>query len=115
MVWRQIKLAKYGKLREAVFVKRRAYSLDITLNRKRISKVIIDPHYEEKHAASITDEIILRLVDTLDGEIVDPIELRPPYSYFVRDRIELDGKFYKLVWLLEDDEIYIGVVNAHRR
>lgn len=94
---------------------RREYSINITLNRRRINRVIIDPHFEKKHAASITDEIILRLVKTLDGEIVDAIEQRPPYSYFVQDRIELDGKFYKLVWLLEDEEIYIGVVNAHRR
>ena len=94
---------------------RREYDISILLNRKRISKVIIDPHYEEKHAASINDEIILRLVRTLDGETVEALERRPPYSYFVRDRIELDGKFFKLVWLLEDDQIHIGIVNAHRR
>lgn len=32
-----------------------------------------------------------------------------------RHKIDLNGKLYKLVWLLEDDQIYIGVVNAHRR
>ena len=48
-------------------MKRREYNISITVNRKRIRKLIIDPHYEEKHAASITDEIILSLVKDLDG------------------------------------------------
>jgi len=81
----------------------------------RISKVIIDPHYEEKHADSISDEIIIQLVKTLDGEVIDPDQESPPYSYFTQDKMELNGKFYKLIWLLEDDQIYIGVVNAYRR
>lgn len=77
--------------------------------------MIIDPHYEEKHADSISDEIIIQLVKTLDGEVIDPDQESPPYSYFTQDKMELNGKFYKLIWLLEDDQIYIGVVNAYRR
>lgn len=96
-------------------MKRREYDIDIVVNRRRITKVIIDPHYEKKHGASITDEIILKLVKTLDGEIIEPDTEDPPYSYFSQDRIELGGKFYKLVWLLEDNELYVGVVNAYRR
>lgn len=85
------------------------------MNFKRIKKVIIDPHFEEKHAESITDEIILNLVKKLDGLTVIPDEVSPPYSYFELDKMELNGKHYKLIWLLEDDQIYIGVVNAYRR
>jgi hypothetical protein len=43
---------------------RREYNISITVNEVLISKVIIDPHYEEKHAESINDEIILELVKT---------------------------------------------------
>jgi len=77
--------------------------------------VVIDPHFEAKHANSITDEIILDLVKQLDGKIILPDEVTPPYSYFKQDRMELNGKFYRLIWLVEENEIYIGVVNAHRR
>lgn len=42
-------------------------------------------------------------------------ERNGPYEYFVTDRLTLDKKLYKLVWLLEDDQLYIGVVNAYRR
>jgi len=40
--------------------------------------LIIDPHYEEKHAESINDEIIIELVKTLDGEVVEPEHESPP-------------------------------------
>ena len=96
-------------------MKRREYDISITVNRKRISTVIIDSHYEEKHAASISDEIILSLVKDLDGREFEPDDEDPPYAYFTTDKMELKGKFYKLVWLLEDEQIYIGVVNAYRR
>ncbi|MEN0057722.1 MAG: hypothetical protein AAGB31_02715, partial [Bdellovibrio sp.] len=75
----------------------------------------IDPHYEEKHAESISDEIILNLVKELDGREFEPDDEDPPYTYFVADKMELNGKLYKLVWLLEEGQIYIGVVNAYRR
>jgi hypothetical protein len=51
---------------------RREYSISITVNEIFISKVIIDPHYEEKHAESINDDIIIELVKTLDGKYFDP-------------------------------------------
>jgi len=96
-------------------VNRREYSISITINRKRITKVIIDPHYEEKHAESVTDEIILELVKMLDGSELEADDEDPPYTYFTTDKMALNGKLYKLVWLLEDNQIYIGVVNAYRR
>ncbi len=100
---------------DRILMSRREYGISIVVNRRQISKIIIDPHYEEKHADSITDQIIIELVKTLDGQVVLPDEESPPYSYFTTDKIEFDGKFYKLVWLLEDEQIYIGVVNAYRR
>lgn len=48
-------------------MKRREYSVSIMVNRVQTNKVIVDPHYEEKHAESISDEFILELVKTLDG------------------------------------------------
>ena len=70
----------------------------------------------------MADVILLSLAEILihpdlqwSCQIIEPEDIDPPYSYFTRDRIELDGKFYKLIWLLEDHQIYIGVVNAYRR
>jgi hypothetical protein len=96
-------------------MKCREYQLEIAFNGIEINRVIIDAHYEKKHSSSITDEIILDLVKQLHGRVVLPDEEKPPYSYFIQDRMELNGKFYRLIWLAENHELYIGVVNAHRR
>lgn len=93
---------------------RREYDISITFNGIEISKVFIDPHYELKHAESINDELILDLVRLLDGSDIAEDSVDEPYTYFVDD-LEYKGKLYRLVWLLEDHQIYIGVINAHRR
>ena len=72
-------------------------------------------HYEEKHGASITDELILNLVQTLDNGSYEPDDIDGEYMYFVKDKIGLNGKLYKLIWLLEKNELYVGVINAYRR
>lgn len=94
---------------------RREYTISIVVNDQRYSKVIIDPHYEENHADYMTDGLILELVKTLDGEEHEAQTETPPYSYFMKDRIKVGDKFYKLVWLFEKDQIYVGVINAYRR
>lgn len=96
-------------------MERREYKIKLTINETQITKVIIDPHYEIKHSESIDDELILGLVKTLNGNVYEADDIKPPYSYFVTDRIEYNGKFYKLIWLLEEHQIYIGVINAYRR
>ncbi len=96
-------------------MRRRAYDIQITVNGRRITKVIIDAHYEAKHFGSLNDDIILRLVNLLDGLRFEPEDDDAPYLYFATDGLVLDDKKYKLVWLLEDDMLYIGVVNAYRR
>lgn len=96
-------------------MKRREYLVRLTVNGRRISKVVIDPHYELKHNESISDRIILKLVEQLDRGDFEAEDADDGFEYFVADRLELSGKFYKLIWLLEKGELYIGVVNAYRR
>lgn len=96
-------------------VKRREYDIQLKVNGRSISKVIVDPHYEVQHSGSITDEIILRLLDYLNGKEFEPVDRDGPYEYFVEDKILIDRKLYKLIWLLEDHQIYVGVINAYRR
>ena len=85
------------------------------VNDRPINEVIIDPHYEEKHSESISDEVILALVRKLDGRIFDPDDMDDEFQYFKTEPIELDGKNYRLVWLLKENSLFIGVVNAFRR
>ncbi len=93
---------------------RRTYKIKpITVNGTKIVQAIIDSHYEEKHRSSISDDLILELIQELDGRLEIPEAKKGAYSYF-STLIELKEKQYRLVWLLENNAIYIGVINAYR-
>lgn len=55
---------------------RRDYQISITVNKRAVTRVVIDPHYEIKHADSVDDEIVLSLVNMLDGKIFTPEAVR---------------------------------------
>ena len=93
---------------------KRTYKIKpIIVNETKVVQVVIDSHYEEKHRASISDELILSLVEELDGRRELPEVKKGRYSYFAT-LIEHNRKQYRLVWLLEEHAIYIGVLNAYR-
>ena len=95
-------------------MKQQEYSIEpITVNGIKICRVIIDGHYKLKHSDHINDGLILKLVAELDGRKEASDSVVGKYSYFAT-LVELDEKQYRLVWLLEKDAIYIGVVNAYR-
>ena len=94
---------------------RREYELLVSVNSRQLVKVIVDSHYEVKHSGSVSDEVILNLVRLLDGGVFPPQERSGVYEYFVADNLKFEKKVYKLVWLLEDGQSCIGVVNAYRR
>lgn len=85
----------------------------IVINGVRVTQVVIDPHFEEKHSTSINDALIIKLVLKLDGRRELAVSKNGRYSYFAT-LIELNSKQYRLIWLLEDHAVYVGVVNAYR-
>lgn len=76
---------------------RTEYLFSITVNGLKIETVIIDTHYREKHSSVINDELILKLVQTLDGEYYDYIDDKHPFKYFVKGEIEIEDKLYRLI------------------
>lgn len=95
--------------------RRRSYPIQVTINGRSIAEVVIDPHYETKHSGSINDQLILDLVRLLDGKFYRPEMVKGGFQYFVADPLDFQGASYRLVWLLEDERLYVGVVNAFRR
>ena len=83
----------------------------ITVNGREINQVQIDEHVL-KHK-DVTTEVILELVQQLDGVEQVPEDIKPPYEYFV-NLLSRSSKQYRLVWLLENEQLYVGVVTAYR-
>ncbi len=104
-----------------IFIKmsklRRHYKIKVVINGITFNEVIIDPHFEKNHSESINDEIILDLIKWLgeSGTTYETVGEKGHYSFFVTDGIKLRDKYYKLIWMTEEDQLYIGVVNAYRR
>jgi hypothetical protein len=94
-------------------VARPEYPIQLTINGKRISRIVIDQHYKEKHA-DLNDELILRLVTQLD-QLTIPIEMtRGEFDYFSVEPVFLDEKRYRLILVMCISDDYLGVVNAFR-
>ena len=91
---------------------RRKHSLSktITVNEILITEIIIDSHVD-KHKDHITDDLILSLVLLLDGRTYSPAKVQDGFSYFV-SKVLYCEKVYRLVWLQQNDQFYIGVVTA---
>ena len=83
----------------------------ITVNGRKIRRIIVDTHVR-KHK-DITDDLILDLVRQLDRSEQVPDDIKGSYEYF-SSLLYVGLKKYRLVWLLEDGEIYIGVITAYR-
>ena len=93
---------------------RRVYRVELVVNGRPVTEVIIDPHYEIKHP-DIDDALILRLVSILDGKEFQPDERVGEWQFFMVDRIKYRGKQYRLVWCMRDDASLLGVINCFRR
>lgn len=100
---------------DLAMTKRRSYPIKIEVNGRKIHEVVIDPHYEIKHSDSVNDDLILELVKLLDGKFYEAADAKGKFQYFVADPLDHQGVNYRLVWLLEDEKLYVGVVNAFRR
>ena len=93
---------------------RRAHALNLRINGRQIDQVVIDPHYEAKHP-DVSDTLILELVKELDGKEFQPEEREGGWEFFMLDRIERQGKQYRLIWCMRDQCSFIGVINCFRR
>ncbi len=93
--------------------KRNIYSVDITVNERTITSVEISQHYKEKHAESIDDALIIKLTEMLDKGNY-PVDSFKGEFKFYKVFLSFKNRRYKLIWTLEDDKLYIGILTAHR-
>lgn len=92
---------------------RKEYPLKVFINGHHLSRVIIDQHYRHNHP-DVTDEIILDLVHSLDGEDF-PIESEvEDFQYFTAEPVFRNRSPYRVVMVLCIFDDYLGVINAFR-
>jgi hypothetical protein len=51
----------------------------------------------------------------MDGQEYQPEERTDDWEFFMLDRINHEGKQYRLVWCMREHCLFIGVINAFRR
>lgn len=90
------------------------YPLAITINGRKLKRVVIDQHYRENHSDSMSDEIILGLVQTLDGKKFPPERIQGDFEYFTVEPAYLLDKAYRVILVLCLTDDFLGVVNAFR-
>jgi len=93
---------------------RRAYRLSLTVNGRRVNEVVIDPHYETKHASVLTSSRI-RASLISDGKEFQPDERDGEWEFFMLDRMEHRGRQFRLIWCMRDGHPLLGVINCFRR
>jgi len=93
---------------------RRKYTLkkEIRVNGILIREVIIDPHVD-KHSDHITDNLIVSLVKLLDEKLYSSTIKKDNFSYYL-SRVLYKGKVYRLIWLQENGQFYVGVITSFK-
>ena len=92
----------------------RVYKVQLVFDRKHFDELWIDPHYENKHGESITDELILTLIQKLGERAVEPNAEGGGFRYYVIE-ITYRQKLYRLILVRPANDSYVGVRNAYRR
>ena len=90
------------------------YPLKLTINGRELNRIVIDQYYRVNHSASMSDEIILDLVMTLDGKKFPPDRISDEYEYFTVEPVFRHEKPYRAILVLCLIDDYLGVVNAFR-
>ena len=68
-----------------------------------------------KSSLIVHDGLILELLKGLDGREFQPDGRDGEWEFFMLDRIEHQGKQYRLVWCMRDEHAFLGVINCFRR
>jgi hypothetical protein len=86
----------------------------VIFNEEHFNEVWIDPHYEEKHGDSVTDQLILSLLSRLSEKPWASQSDAKGFHFFEVD-VDFKSKFYRLIIVVPPDGSYLGVRNAYRR
>ena len=70
--------------------KRTEYTLEITINNRKLSRVIIDQHYQINHP-EMNDDLILELVKTVNNRIFPIDDEKDGFEYFAIEPVNFEN------------------------
>jgi hypothetical protein len=92
--------------------------IELILNRKKISKITVTDHtWRKKGREKITKELILAIFqEELNGKIIKPSEYLGNRIVYTEEKIEHQGKKYKIVfWFENNDPNWLWVRTCHQQ
>ena len=93
---------------------RTEYFVDLNINGRKLSRILIDQHYKLKHL-EITDTLILSLARKLHkGYFLIEHKSKTGFEYFTVEPIVYKEKSYRLVCCLYSKDDFLGIINAFR-
>jgi len=93
--------------------KRKEYPLEVTINNRKLSRVVIDQHYQLNHP-DMNDDLILELVKTINCRSFPIEEEKDGFEYFTVEPVDFKNRPHRLILLLYLHDDFLGVVNAFR-
>jgi hypothetical protein len=91
----------------------REYQIEpLLINGNMIQNLKISDHID-KHSDHIDDPLVIQIIRDLNGQDFIPCDNDGKFNYFA-SIIEFDGSTYKLIWLLEEGLLYIGVITCFK-
>lgn len=89
------------------------YLLRLTVNGRKLNRVVIDLHFQRRHP-DMSIELIMELVKKLELEDSPKVAENSDFEYFRRQPVFFDGKSYRLVFCLHKSQSFLGIINAFR-
>ncbi len=83
----------------------------ITINERRISSIIVDPHVKKHH--EVNEILILNIVRAMDRKDWIAMDSNDHFQYFV-SYLCYERNWYKMVWCFEKNYHYIGIITLFR-
>ena len=94
-------------------VVRSEYEVSLVINGRHFRRIVIDPHYKERHS-ELSDELIVKLVKKISGSFFRVEKQDKYFEYFKVEPVFLDFSPYRLIFLLSKRDDFVGIVNAFR-
>ncbi len=92
----------------------RIYKQQVIFNTWVFEEIWIDTHYEVKHSKSINDDLVLSLLKEISKILPVKMIEKGTFEYYDLD-MEYNDKIYRLIIVIPEDKLYLGVRNAYRR